>query len=270
MEVVEAIVLGVIQGVTEFLPVSSTGHLILVPWILGWAEQGLTFDVALHIGTLFAVLWYFRKDWVAFAKAGVRLLQGHRNEPDARMVMLIAAATIPGALAGLLAEDFVETYLRSPLVVALTLIALALVLIAAERYGRREKHLDGISWRDALVVGLAQTLALVPGVSRSGVTITAGLFRGMHRHTAAHFSFFLSAPIIWGAGAKNTFDLFSNGVTGGQIAILGIGILTSAFVGYLAIAFLLRYLTTHTTYVFIYYRIALGIVVLLAISLGFR
>ncbi len=270
MDVFEAIVLGMVQGITEFLPISSTGHLILVPWLLGWAEQGLAFDVALHIGTLFAVLWYFRKDWIAFAGAGIRLLQGHRNEPDARMVVLIAAATIPGALAGLLAEELVETYLRSPLVVAFTLIALALVLIAAERYGRREKHLDGISWRDALVVGLAQALALVPGVSRSGVTITAGLFRGMRRDTAAHFSFFLSAPIIAGAGAKKIVDLFSVGITGDQMAMLGIGILTSAIVGYLAIAFLLRYLTTHTTYAFIYYRITLGIVVLLAFSLGFR
>jgi len=186
------------------------------------------------------------------------------------MVGLIVAATIPGALAGLLAEDLVETYLRSPLVVAFTLIALALVLIAAERNGRREKHLDGISWRDALVVGLAQALAIVPGVSRSGVTITAGLFRGMHRETAAHFSFFLSAPIIAGAGTKKVFDLLSDGVTDDQIVMLGIGILTSAVVGYLAIGFLLRFLAKHTTYTFIYYRIALGIVVLLAFSLGFR
>ena len=270
MDVLEAIVLGVVQGITEFLPISSTGHLILVPWFLGWEAQGLAFDVALHIGTLFAVLWYFRKDWIAFARAGMRLVQGHRNEPDARMVGLIVAATIPGALAGLLAEDLVETYLRSPLVVAFTLIALALVLIAAERNGRREKHLDGISWRDALVVGLAQALAIVPGVSRSGVTITAGLFRGMHRETAAHFSFFLSAPIIAGAGTKKVFDLLSDGVTDDQIVMLGIGILTSAVVGYLAIGFLLRFLAKHTTYTFIYYRIALGIVVLLAFSLGFR
>ena len=270
MDVFEAIVLGVVQGITEFLPISSTGHLILVPWFLGWEAQGLAFDVALHIGTLFAVLWYFRKDWIAFARAGIRLVQGHRNEPDARMVGLIVAATIPGALAGLLAEDFVDTYLRSPLVVAFTLIALALVLIAAERNGRREKRLDGISWRDALVVGLAQALAIVPGVSRSGVTITAALFRGMHRDAAAHFSFFLSAPIIAGAGAKKVFDLLSDGVAGDQMVMLGIGILTSAVVGYLAIGFLLRFLAKHTTYTFIYYRIALGIVVLLAFSIGFR
>ena len=270
MDVLEAIVLGVVQGITEFLPISSTGHLILVPWFLGWEQQGLAFDVALHIGTLFAVLWYFRKDWIAFARGGIRLVQGRRNDPDARMAGLIAAATIPGALAGLLAEDLVETYLRSPLVVAVTLIALALALIAAERHGRREKQLDGVSWKDALIVGLAQALAIVPGVSRSGVTITAALFRGMQREAGAHFSFFLSAPIIAGAGAKKTLDLFSEGLTGDAMAMLGIGILTSAIVGYMAIAFLLRYLATHTTYAFIYYRIALGIVVLLAFSLGFR
>ncbi len=270
MDVFETIVLGVVQGITEFLPISSTGHLILVPWFLGWEAQGLAFDVALHIGTLFAVLWYFRKDWLAFAQAGIRVAQGHRNEPDARMVGLIVAATIPGALAGLAAEDLVETYLRSPLVVAFALISLALILIVAERTGRRDKHLDSISWKDALVVGLAQALAIIPGVSRSGVTITAALFRGMHRHSAAHFSFFLSAPIIAGAGTKKIFDLFSEGLTGNQMTMLGIGILTSGIVGYLAIAFLLRFLATHTTYAFIYYRIALGIVVLLAFSVGFR
>ncbi len=270
MDVLEAIILGVVQGITEFLPISSTGHLILVPWFLGWEGQGLPFDVALHTGTLLAVLWYFRKDWIAFVQAGTRLLQGHRNDPDARMVGLIAAATVPGALAGLLAEEMVETYLRSPLVIGCALIVLALVLVAAERTGRREKHLDGVSWRDALVVGSAQALAIIPGVSRSGVTITAALFRGMHRDSAAHFSFFLSAPIIAGAGAKKIFDLFSEGVTGNQMTMLGIGILTSAIVGYLAIAFLIRYLATHTTYAFIYYRIALGIVVLLAFSFGFR
>ena len=270
MDLLEVIVLGAVQGITEFLPISSSGHLIIVPWILGWEEQGLAFDVALHIGTLISVLWYFRKDWIAFGKAGIGLIQGRRNDPNTRMVLMIAAATVPGAFAGFVAEGLVESYLRSPLVVASTLILLALFLVAAERRGRREKHLDGVSWTDALVVGCAQAFAIIPGVSRSGVTITAALFRGMHRDTAAHFSFFLSAPIIAGAGAKKILDLFSGGVTGEQVVMLGIGILTSGIVGYLAIAFLLQYLATHTTYAFVYYRIALGIVVILAFSAGFR
>ncbi len=270
MDVLEAIVLGVVQGVTEFLPISSTGHLILVPWFLGWEEQGLAFDVALHIGTLFALLWYFRREWIALARSGVRIARGHWAEPDARMVLLIAAATVPGGVTGFLAEDFVEAYLRSPLVVAFTLIGLALVLVAAEWRGRREKRLEGVSWTDALIVGFAQALAIIPGVSRSGVTITAALFRGFERDAAARFSFLLSAPLIAGAGAKQVFDLFNEGMSSDQLGVLLVGILTSGIVGYAAIAFLLRYLATHTTYAFVYYRITLGIVVLLAFSIGFR
>ena len=270
MALIEAIILGVIQGITEFLPISSTGHLILVPWFLGWEAQGLAFDVALHIGTLGALLWYFRTEWIQFASAGVRLLQGERNNRDAHMVMLITAATIPGGAAGLLAEDIVETYLRSPLVVATALIALACVLVAAEWTGRRDKDLARVSWSDALVVGCAQALAIIPGVSRSGVTITAALFRGMKRDAAARFSFFLSAPIIAGAAASQAFELIATGMTATQLGMLLVGIVTSGIVGYLAIAFLLSYLATHTTYAFIYYRIALGLVVLLAFAFGFR
>ena len=186
------------------------------------------------------------------------------------MVLLIAAATVPGGVTGFLAEDFVEAYLRSPLVVAFTLIGLALVLVAAEWRGRREKRLEGVSWTDALIVGFAQALAIIPGVSRSGVTITAALFRGFERDAAARFSFLLSAPLIAGAGAKQVFDLFNEGMSSDQLGVLLVGILTSGIVGYAAIAFLLRYLATHTTYAFVYYRITLGIVVLLAFSIGFR
>jgi undecaprenyl-diphosphatase len=270
MDLIEAIVLGAVQGITEFLPISSTGHLILVPWFLGWEPQGLAFDVALHVGTLFALLWYFRAEWFAFAHAGIRWVQGHRREPDAHLAMFIVGATIPGGLAGLLGQDIVEIYLRSPLVVSITLIALALVLVIAEWTSRREKGLENVSWPDALIVGCAQALAIIPGVSRSGATITAALFRGMKRDAAARFSFLLSAPIIAGAAASQIFDLVSEGMTASELGSLAIGILTSAVVGYLAIAFLLRYLATHTTYAFIYYRIILGLVVLVAFFLGFR
>jgi undecaprenyl-diphosphatase len=270
MDILEAVILGGVQGITEFLPVSSSGHLILVPWFLGWEEQGLAFDVALHIGTLVALLWYFRKDWADFTRAGLQILRGRTEGPNQKMVLLIVAATVPGALAGLFGEGFVETYLRSPLVIAFTLIAIAIALIAAERTGRRNKSVDDISWTDAVAVGVAQGLAIIPGVSRSGVTITAGLFRGLERGAAARFSFLLSAPLIGGAAAKKSFDLVSAGITPDQAAMLGAGIISAAIVGYLAIAFMLRFLATHTTYAFIYYRIGLGIVVLLAFWSGFR
>lgn len=270
MNIFEAIVLGAVQGVTEYLPISSTAHLILVPWFLGWEEQGLAFDVALHLGTLAALLWYFRAEWIAFARAGFRILGGNGKGPDQKLVLLIVAATVPGGLAGLLAEDLVEAYLRSPLVVAAALVGVALVLVTAERSGSRTKGVDEISWTDALTVGAAQALAIVPGVSRSGITITAALFRGLRRDAAARFSFLLSAPIIGGAAAKKLLDLASAGLTPDQAVMLGIGILSAGVVGYAAIAFMLRYLATHTTYAFIYYRIGLGIVVLLAFWLGFR
>lgn len=275
MDLIQAIVLGAVQGITEFLPISSTGHLILVPWILGWEEQGLAFDVALHVGTLGALLGYFRADWIEFTRAGLRVISGKREGSgnrgaSERMVLLIAASTIPGALAGLLAEDLVETHLRSPLVIAFTLIAIAVVLIGAERVGRRRKTVDEITWTDALTVGFAQALAIVPGVSRSGVTIAAGLFRDLRRETAARFSFFLSAPIIGGAASKKVFDLLSAGLSSDQAVALAVGILAAGIVGYLAIAFMLRYLAQNTTYLFIYYRIMLGIVVLLAFWSGFR
>ncbi len=274
MDVIQAIVLGAVQGITEFLPISSTGHLILVPWLFGWEEQGLAFDVALHLGTLVALVWYFRAEWIEFARAGIRLISRGKGDGgldhSGKMVLLIAAGTIPGALAGLLAEDLVEIYLRSPLVVAATLIGIALVLVAAERLGRREKAVEAIGWTDALVIGAAQALAIVPGVSRSGITIAAGLFRHLHRDAAARFSFFLSAPLIAGAAGKKLTDLIAAGLTADQTLALGAGILSAAVVGYLAISFMLRYLARNTTYVFIYYRIMLGLVVFLAFWAGFR
>jgi undecaprenyl-diphosphatase len=186
------------------------------------------------------------------------------------MVLFILVATVPGALAGLLAEDFVESRLRSPLVPGVTLIVLALVLLLAERLGSRQKQFPDITWADAILIGLAQALALIPGVSRSGVTITAALFRGLRREPAARFSFLLSTPIIAGAAGTKILDMVSSPGTRGEGAMLLAGVATSAVVGYLAIRFMLRFLATNTTYVFIAYRIVLGIVVLLAFWWGFR
>jgi undecaprenyl-diphosphatase len=186
------------------------------------------------------------------------------------MAMMIVVATIPGAIAGALFEHKVEDALRAPQVIALMLIAMALVLAVAEVIGRRKKSLDDISWSDAITVGIAQALAIVPGVSRSGVTITAGLFRSMKRDAAARFSFYLSTPLIAGAVAKKTLDILKAGATVEQMVPFVVGIIVSGIVGYLAIAFMLRYLQTRTTYLFVYYRIALGIAVLLAIWTGIR
>lgn len=270
MSLLEALVLGAVQGATEFVPISSTGHLILVPWFLGWEPRGLAFDAALHLGTLAALLLYFRSEWIALARDGLDLLTGRRRGRDHRLFGMIAAATVPGGLAGLLAEDLVAAYLRGPIVVASTLIGLAAVLMAAERMGRRTRGVDDLGWTDALAVGAAQALAIVPGVSRAGITITAALFRGLRRDAAARFSFLLSAPIIAGAAAKKLIDLAAAGIGADEAGMLGAGIASAAVVGYLAIAFMLKYLATHTTYLFIYYRIILGLVVLLAFQAGFR
>jgi undecaprenyl-diphosphatase len=270
MSIFQAIILGAVQGVTEFLPVSSTAHLILLPWALGWPDPGLSFDVALHLGTLVALLIYFRAEWLALAGSAIGILQGRTKTADARMVMLIIAATIPGGIAGALFEHKVEDALRAPVVVALMLIGMALVLVNAELVGHRKKNLDEISWPDAMTVGVAQAFAIIPGVSRSGITITAGLFRGFKRDTAAKFSFFLSTPIIAGAVAKKTLDIVKSGAGLEQLTPFMAGILVSGIVGYLSIAFMMRYLQTHTTFLFVYYRIALGVVVLLAFWFGFR
>jgi undecaprenyl-diphosphatase len=269
MSILQAIVFGAIQGLTEFLPISSTAHLILLPWAVGWPDPGLAFDVALHLGTLVALLLYFRSDWIALVTSALGIIRGRTQAPDARMAMQIVVATIPGAIAGALFEHKVEDALRAPQVIALMLIALALVLVVAELMGRRKKSLDEVSWGDAITVGVAQALAIVPGVSRSGVTISAGLFRGLKRDTAARFSFYLSTPIIAGAVGKKFIDIMKEGASVDLMPFV-VGIVVSGIVGYLAIAFMMRYLQTRTTYLFVYYRIALGIAVYLAIWTGIR
>src|SRR5262245_39371751 len=245
MTIFQAIIFGTVQGLTEFLPVSSTAHLILLPWFLGWPDPGLAFDVALHLGTLVALLVYFRSDWIALITSALGLLRGRTESPDAKMAILIVAATIPGAAAGALFEHKVEEALRAPQLIAVMLILMAIVLIAAEMVGRRKKALDDISWGDAITIGVAQAFAIVPGVSRSGSTITAGLFLSLKRDAAARFSFYLSAPIIAGAVAKKMLDILRSGLGLEQLTPIIIGIIASGVIGYIAIAFLMRYLQTH-------------------------
>ena len=270
MTLFQAIVLGAVQGVTEFLPISSTAHLALTPWVFGWPDPGLAFDVALHVGTLAALLLFFRAEWLQLLQGGIALLGGKRRAPNAQLALFLILATIPALIVGALLSHFADTTLRHPLVIASALIVLALVLVVAERVGRRKTQLKDISTADALAVGCAQALAIIPGVSRSGVTITAGLFRGMTREAAARFSFFLSMPVIAAAVAKTIFDGIRHGFPAADPLPLAAGIVVSGIVGYLSIAFLLRYLATHSTYIFVYYRIVLGILVAVAYFEGLR
>ena len=256
MNVFQAIVLGTVQGLTEFLPVSSTAHLIIIPKLLGWEDPGLTFDVALHLGTLVALLLFFWKDWVELIQSGLANTPGRGRDP---LFWYIVLATIPGGIAGLLFEKKADRDLRDLRIIAAALILLALVLVIAELKGRKRKELGQISMSDAVVVGCAQALAIVPGVSRSGVTITAGLFRGMRREAAARFSFLLSTPLIAGAAAKKTLEIVKEGLPHSEVVPFIAGIIASAIVGILAIKILLKFLQSHSTFVFIYYRIALGI-----------
>ena len=266
----QALILGAVQGVTEFLPISSSAHLILVPWIAGWPDQGLTFDVVLHAGTLIAILTFFWRDWVSMAVGAFRR-ESEEDGTRSKLLALVVAATIPGALAGFFAQKTIETTLRSPFILSITLIGVALLLWIAERTARLDKDLERLSAADALSVGFAQALALVPGVSRSGITISTGLFRGLTRQAAARFSFLLSAPITGGAALKKLLDLRHTGVADADRLPMLFGFLASLLMGYLTIKFLMRYLQRNTLRAFIVYRIALGIVILILIQFaGFR
>ena len=274
---VQAIVLGAVQGLTEFLPISSSAHLVLVPWLLGWSDPGLTFDVALHLGTLAAVLVYFWRDIVRMAVALARGLAIRKPlaEPDARLGLLIVAGSIPGAVAGYLGDKPIEAYFhraeaeRSALVViAVVLILMGLLLGLAELVARHRRGLEDLRLRDALVIGTAQMLALIPGVSRSGSTLTAGLFLELRRETAARFSFLLALPITFGAALKQALDLWQGGGVGaGDRAAFAVGVLVAGMVGFACIAFLLRYLRRNSTLVFTIYRVALGLLVLVLLLL---
>jgi len=273
-------VLAVVQGLAEFIPVSSSGHLIIVRRLLGWNELSpaheLTFDVALHFGTLLSVLFYFRRTWFQIVRAAfggkvVRFSETSGSEQDLTpeesqrerlLLWFMAAATIPGAIAGKLLEHSAEEYFREHiLLVAAALIVVALFMWWSEKLGHQKKPLSQISFTDALVVGCAQATALVPGVSRSGSTITAGLFRDFTRDAAVRFSFLLSTPIIAGAALLKAHELKKEGLPPEMHAPFLVGVLVSAIVGYLAIKWLIRYLQTRTLKIFILYRIIFGIIV---------
>ena len=271
MSTLEAIVLGIVQGLTEFLPISSTGHLRIVPAFLGWEDPGAAFTAVTQLGTMAAVLLYFREDLVRIARAWLGSLndRAKRREHDARLGWYIVLGTVPIGVFGVLFKDQIETGARDLYVIGTTLIVLGLVLAAAEKVGTRDRDLDQIQTKDGFWVGMAQAAALIPGVSRSGATITAGLFLGLDRAAAARFSFLLSVPAVVLSGL---FELSSiiEGEEGKHIGALQLMTATAfAFVfGYASIAFLLRFLASHTTFVFVAYRVVLGTLVLMLASAG--
>lgn len=285
MEILQAIVLGAVQGLTEFLPISSSAHLIIVPWLAGWEPFGLAFDVALHIGTLVAILTYFRHELVRIFRQTVASMPelGARKwpaDPDARMGLAIGLGTIPAGTAGVLMEGTIDRFFHGDplpasavLLIAAVLMIMGLVLAFADRRlirlggGIEERQ---ITLRQALTIGVAQSLALLPGASRSGTTITAGLLVGLSRPAAARFSFLLGVPLIVGAGLKQGIDIILDGGTDISWGVFVAGMLTAGIVGYLAIAGLLRFLERRSVDIFVLYRLGLGITLLGLIAAGVR
>jgi undecaprenyl-diphosphatase len=272
-----AIILGIIQGLTEFLPVSSSAHLALIPWLLGWNDQGLSFDIALHVGTVIAVIVYFFRDWVQVIAEGFGLKMGAdqaiRRNP--RLLWLLVLGSVPAGIAGLLVKDLAENVWRNnQYLIGSMLILVSLFMWWADRQGSRNKDLGNVSASDSLVIGTAQALALVPGVSRSGITICAGLLRNLDRATAARFSFLLATPAIAGAAAKDAWDLMRHG--GGIAGIpadmrtaMLVGVIVSAITGALTIQFFLNFLKRQSLTFFVWYRLVFGIIVI-ALATFFR
>lgn len=271
LELIQAIVLGIVQGLTEFLPVSSSGHLLLGQYFLGLDQErfGLPFDAAIHTGTVLAVVSFFWRDLLAMLRAFLRSLRGPDfADTQQRMAYLILVATIPAGLIGFFFEDFFETVVRSPWIVVVNLVLVGVLFIVGESVGSKRRKSAGLSFREAVGIGLAQATALVPGISRSGATITLGLFLGLRRDEAARFSFLMSVPITAAAAILSLSDIAGRGMDGNEVLLFLAGSVTSGVVGYLAIRFLLNYLAGHSLRVFSYYRFALAAVVVVLLLFG--
>ena len=269
-QLVQAVVLGIVQGLTEFLPISSSGHLIVLPALLGWDDpflESLAFAVMLHVATLLALLMYFARDWVRLIPAGLAALRDRSfaGDPDRRLAWLLVAASIPAGIVGVLLNDLIETAFREPRLVAMTLVAGGVVLWLADRLGSRSRSIEGLTFRTALAIGAAQALALIPGVSRSGISISAGLFAGLGREDAARFAFLMATPITAGAGRWEARKILA-GEAGVDLPLVPLlaGMAAALIAGLLAIAILLRYLRSHGVGLFVLYRIALAAVIVVA------
>ena len=260
----QVVVLAIVQGLTEFLPISSSGHLVLVPSAAGWSDQGLAFDVAVHFGSLIAVCVFFRDDIVALLRGSGQLLRLDMRAHEARMAFAIGIGTIPAAVAGLAMAGWIEANLRSPAVIVVTLSGYAIIMVLADRYGRREKSIVDVRLRDAIVIGCAQALALVPGTSRSGVTISAGRILGFDRHDAARFSFLLSVPVILLA---TVYEM--GGLVMGDESVdwtrLFVAAIVAAIVAYVSIDFFMRFVNRIGLLPFAIYRLALAAIILYAL-----
>jgi len=255
MDFFQAIVLGLIQGLGEFLPISSSGQLVLAPWLFGWEDLGLSFDVALHFGTLIAVLWYFKKDWFNIfkeAKSG-----GVKNIKKS-LLFFIVIATIPGVIVGLLFNNYAETIFRNPIIIAIALAVGGLLLYLVDKRIKHGKSLSLMNWKTAIVVGIAQAIAIIPGVSRSGITITAALAIGINRKDSARFSFLLSTPIIIGAVLLKAKDFISSGLS---VEVI-IGMIVAGISGYLAISLLIKFVEKASYAVFFWYRLVLAVIII--------
>ncbi|HEX2952812.1 MAG TPA: undecaprenyl-diphosphatase UppP [Bacillota bacterium] len=255
MPIYQAFILGLVQGLGEFLPISSSAHLILVPWLFKWRDPGLTFDIALHLGTLLAVVAFFWRDWIRLIRDG--FTKGFSTS-EGRLFWFIVVASIPGALAGIALESYAETIFRTPMIIGVMLIIMGIILYLADRFGKKRTNTGEMTWGQSLGVGISQALAIIPGVSRSGITMTSGLFFGLTREAAARFSFLLSTPIVAGAGLLKLKDLPAHAINAPFI----VGVLTSAIVGFLVIGLLLRWLKRSSYAPFVWYRFFLGAVVI--------
>ena len=270
MSLIEAIVLGIVQGLTEFLPISSTGHLRIVPAFLGWEDPGAAFTAVTQLGTMAAVVIYFRTDLLRISRTWFRSLRDPslRRDLDARMGWYILLGTIPIGIFGLAFKDQIENGARDLYLIGTMLIALGLVLLAAEKVGKRTREIEDINRRDGLIVGLAQAVALIPGSSRSGCTITAGLFLGFNREAAARFSFLLSIPAVVLSGVLELGTILSGEADHTGLGALAVATILAFISGYAAIAGLLKFLVNHSTIVFVVYRVVLGVVVLALTASG--
>lgn len=258
MDSLQAIVLAIVQGLSEFLPISSSGHLILVPHFLGWTDQGLAFDVAVHVGTLFAVVAYFRQQLFAMTRAWFGSLAGGGMTPDARLAWCVVIGTIPVGVVGLLFSDLIEKMLRNPLFVAGTLSVFGLLMWLADRLGRQQRDEYSVGWRDAILIGCAQALALMPGTSRSGVTMTMARTLGLTREAAARFSFLLAVPGIAMAGGYELLQLLGQPDGSVDWSMMSLGLVVSAVTGYLCIHWLLKIIGRIGLAPFAIYRFALA------------
>ncbi|MDY6803806.1 MAG: undecaprenyl-diphosphate phosphatase [Cyanobacteriota bacterium] len=271
INVFQAFVLGMVQGLTEFLPISSTAHLKIVPVALGWGDPGVGFTAVIQLGSIAAVLWYFWEDLRKITMGAYKALQeSDRQSLDLRMAIGIALGTLPvvffGVLIKIFIPDFDNSPLRSTTAIAIASIVMALLLGLAERIGSRERNFEQLDIRDGILMGLAQALALIPGVSRSGSTITGGLFMGLERATAARFSFLLGIPAITIAGLVELKDLISEGFGSVGVLAIVVGVISAALFSYAAIAWLIKFLQTQNTWVFVWYRLAFGVAILVAIA----